>query len=71
MLKDSSSGYLQMAAVIALAITRSTTQRLPDRLRGRAYPLEARIVAIADVYDGAHLVRPIKPGWPWRKLSSI
>ena len=33
----------------------------PDGLRGQAIPLEARIMAVVDVYDALHTVRPYKP----------
>jgi putative two-component system response regulator len=32
----------------------------PDRLRGEAIPLEARIMAVVDVYDALHTERPYK-----------
>ena len=48
----------------------------PHRLHGRAIPLEARIVAVADVFDALTSPRPYKPSWTddkafaWlRKLS--
>ena len=33
----------------------------PDGLRGAAIPLEARIMAVVDVYDALHTARPYKP----------
>ena len=48
----------------------------PHGLRGREIPLEARIVAVADVFDALTSARPYKPSWTddeayaWlRKLS--
>jgi len=65
MLKDSSSGYLQMAAVIALGHhEKYDGSGYPTGLRGEHIPLEARIVAIADVYDALTSVRPYKGAWP-------
>lgn len=36
----------------------------PNRLQGDAVPLEARIVAVADVFDALTSARPYKPAWP-------
>lgn len=36
----------------------------PDRLAGADIPVEARIVAIADVFDALCSERPYKPAWP-------
>ncbi|OSM02204.1 HD domain-containing phosphohydrolase [Magnetofaba australis] len=36
----------------------------PDKLAGEAIPLEARIVAIADVFDALTMKRPYKEPWP-------
>ncbi|MNY20091.1 Cyclic di-GMP phosphodiesterase response regulator RpfG [compost metagenome] len=39
----------------------------PDRLSGTDIPIEARIVAIADVFDALCSERPYKPAWPIEK----
>lgn len=58
------SGVLHIAAKIA----RSHHEKwdgsgYPDRLAGEAIALEARIIAIADVFDALTSVRPYKPAW--------
>ena len=63
-LKDSPSKYLQMGAVIALGHhERYDGTGYPSRLRGYEITLEARIVAVADVFDALTSVRPYKKAW--------
>lgn len=63
-LKDSPSKFLQMGAVIALGHhERYDGTGYPSRLRGYEIPLEARIVAVADVFDALTSVRPYKKAW--------
>ena len=62
---------------IARQITRSHHERwdgqgYPDGLTGRAIPLAARIVAVADVFDALTHERPYKAAWPvWQALEEI
>ena len=61
LLKDSSSEYLQLGAAIALGHhEKFDGSGYPHGLRGEAIPLEARIVAVGDVYDALTSVRPYK-----------
>ncbi|MCP5196665.1 MAG: response regulator [Gammaproteobacteria bacterium] len=43
----------------------------PRQLKGEAIPLEARIVAIADVFDALITARPYKPAWPVEKAINL
>ncbi|USF86159.1 response regulator [Candidatus Endoriftia persephonae] len=63
-LKDSPSSYLQTGAIIALHHhERFDGSGYPMGLRGFSIPLEARIVAVADVFDALVSKRPYKPAW--------
>ncbi len=42
-------------------------QGYPDGLRGTAIPLEARVVAVADIFDALTSERPYKPAWSNRR----
>lgn len=65
LLKDSPSRYLKTAAVIALSHhEKYDGSGYPYGLRGTDIPLEARIVALADVYDALTSLRPYKAAWP-------
>jgi two-component system response regulator RpfG len=65
LLKDSMSKYVRMAAVIAHSHhEKFDGTGYPHGLKGNDIPLEARIVAIADVYDALTSVRPYKAAWP-------
>ena len=43
----------------------------PNRVRGEAIPLSARIVQVADVYDALRSERPYKPGFSHEKALEI
>jgi HD-GYP domain-containing protein (c-di-GMP phosphodiesterase class II) len=63
-LKESHSELLEMAAEIALAHhERFDGSGYPKGLRGDEIPLEARVVAVADVFDALTTVRPYKLGY--------
>ena len=58
------SGVLHIAAKIALSHHEKWDgSGYPGGLAGEAIPLEARIVAIADVFDALTSVRPYKAAW--------
>jgi HD-GYP domain-containing protein (c-di-GMP phosphodiesterase class II) len=63
-LKESHSALMKMAAVIALSHhERYDGSGYPKGLRGDEIPIEARIVAVADVFDALTTSRPYKPGY--------
>ncbi len=63
---------LEMASSIALAHHEWWDGTgYPQRLSGEAIPLEARIVAVADVYDALSSARPYKPALPEHTVLDI
>lgn len=64
LLSDSQNRFIQLSALIALRHQeRYDGSGYPDGLAGEAIPLEARIVAIADVFDALMSRRPYKRAW--------
>ncbi|MCG8428427.1 MAG: response regulator [Chromatiales bacterium] len=64
-LKDSSSEYLKCGATIALGHhERFDGKGYPNGLAGQDIPIEARIAAVADVFDALRSQRPYKQPWP-------
>jgi two-component system, response regulator RpfG len=67
-LKDSPSKYLQTGSVIALSHhEKFDGSGYPQNLAGDKIPLEARIVAVVDVFDALVTKRPYKASWPLEK----
>ncbi|HVR48647.1 MAG TPA: HD domain-containing phosphohydrolase [Pseudorhodoferax sp.] len=65
-------GVLAMAARIALSHHEKWNGKgYPHGLAGAAIPLEARIVAIADVFDALVHARPYKPAWSVEQAGSL
>ncbi len=59
------SGLLRMARTIALAHHEKWDgSGYPANLEGEQIPIEARIVAVADVFDALTTRRPYKSAWP-------
>ena len=64
LLSGSQNRFLQVAALIALRHHECYDgSGYPDGLMGEAIPLEARIVAVADVCDALLSARPYKEAW--------
>nr|WP_281177425.1 two-component system response regulator [Pseudoxanthomonas dokdonensis] len=64
LLSGSQNRFIQTGAVIALRHhERYDGSGYPDGLRGEEIPLEARIVAVADVFDALISPRPYKKAW--------
>lgn len=63
-LRDSPSDYLQTGAIIAQSHhERYDGTGYPHNLYGKEIPIEARIVAVADVFDALLSERPYKKAW--------
>jgi putative two-component system response regulator len=64
-LENGSSDLIRTAELIALSHhERWDGTGYPDKLSGTDIPIEARIVAIADVFDALCSERSYKPAWP-------
>ena len=64
MLHNSRSEVMRLGAIIALRHhERFDGTGYPDGLMGDTIPLEAQIVAVADVFDALTTSRPYKPAW--------
>lgn len=71
-LKDADSPYLRMGAEIALGHhERWDGTGYPEKKKGEAIPLAARIVNICDQYDALRSPRPYKPPFPHEKAAAI
>jgi len=67
-LENGSSDLIRTAELIAQSHhERWDGKGYPDRLSGTDIPIEARIVAIADVFDALCSERPYKSAWPIEK----
>ena len=70
-LENGSSDLIRTAELIALSHhERWDGTGYPDRLSGKDIPIEARIVAIADVFDALCSARPYKQAWPIAKARA-
>ncbi len=68
LLSGSQNRFIQVGAMIALRHhERYDGSGYPDGLAGEAIPLEARIVAVADVLDALISPRPYKEAWTWMR----
>ncbi len=63
-LQNSNSKYISLGAEIALSHhEKYDGSGYPNGLKGKTIPLDARIVAVADVYDALTSERPYKKAW--------
>lgn len=71
-LRDSPSQYLQLGATIAWCHhEKFNGEGYPRGLKGTDIPIEARIVAIADVFDALLSERPYKHAWPLEQALEL
>jgi len=71
-LRDSPSQYLQIGATIAWCHhEKYNGEGYPRGLKGSDIPMEARIVAIADVFDALLSERPYKQAWPLEQALEL
>ncbi|MCO6187511.1 HD-GYP domain-containing protein [Rhizobium sp. L1K21] len=69
-LAGSSKSVLALVGDIAACLNeRWDGQGTPNRLKGDAIPLGARIVAVADVFDKLTTERPFKEAWPLERAA--
>ena len=72
LLDGSRNRAIQAGATIALRHhERYDGSGYPDGLSGEDIPLEARIVAVADVFDALTSERPYKPAWPLSRAIAL
>jgi response regulator RpfG family c-di-GMP phosphodiesterase len=71
-LKDTKSKYLQLGASIALYHhEKYDGNGYPHGLEGEDIPIEARIVAVADVFDALVSKRPYKKAWSYEDAIEL
>jgi response regulator RpfG family c-di-GMP phosphodiesterase len=71
-LKDSKRPIIQLAATLAHQHhERWDGLGYPNGMKGEEIALEARITAIADVFDALYNQRPHKPAWPVEKVVKM
>jgi putative two-component system response regulator len=72
MLAGARSALVQTAERIARSHhERWDAKGYPDRLAGERIPIEARVVAVADVFDALTHKRPYRPAWSLQKTLAM